>query len=87
VFSFTPPKMAIGDLLKDVQRVPVRIDFDRPEDQGFNTEGLLKPGLSAESEVRVRWLPRVRAPNNLPGSRAQVRTLTALWDLQRSTRR
>jgi membrane fusion protein (multidrug efflux system) len=86
-FSLTPPKTAIGELLKDVQRVPVRIDFDRPEDQSFNTGGLLKPGLSAESEVRVRWLPRVRVPNRLPGYRTQVPTLTALWDLQRSTRR
>jgi membrane fusion protein (multidrug efflux system) len=87
VFSFTPPKVEIGGLLKDLQRVPVRIDFDRPEDRSFNTGGLLKPGLSAESEVTVRWLPRVRAPNRLPGGRAQAPTLMALWDLQRSTRR
>jgi membrane fusion protein, multidrug efflux system len=87
VFSLTPPKKAIGDLLKDVRRVPVRIDFDRPEDQGFNSEGLLVPGLSAESEVRVRWLRRVRVPNRPPGGPAQAPTLMAWWDLQRSTRR
>jgi hypothetical protein len=36
----------------------VRIDFDRTSDRnlgsGFNAEGLLKPGLSVEPEVRVR---------------------------------
>jgi hypothetical protein len=48
-----------------VPRVPVRIDFDRPEIQGFNTEDLLKPGLSVESKVRVRWLPRTRQPNSV----------------------
>jgi multidrug resistance efflux pump len=44
--------------VKVVQRVPVRIDFDRASDrnpgQDFNAEGLLKPGLSVEPEVRVR---------------------------------
>ena len=37
-----------------VQRVPVRLDFDRLEGQDFNAEGLLKPGLSVEPKVRVR---------------------------------
>jgi membrane fusion protein, multidrug efflux system len=78
VFSFTPPQNAIGNRLKTVQRVPVRIDFDRPEAQDFNAEGLLKPGLSAESQVRVRWLPRVRAPNISPGSGGQVPMARAL---------
>jgi hypothetical protein len=32
----------------------VRLDFDRPAGPDFNAEGLLKPGLSVEPEVRVR---------------------------------
>jgi hypothetical protein len=40
--------------VKVVQGVPVRRDFDRPVGQDFNSEGLLKPGLSVEPEVRVR---------------------------------
>jgi membrane fusion protein, multidrug efflux system len=49
---------ATRNYVKVMQRVPVRIDFDRPQSQTFNAEGLLKPGLSAELAVRVRWLPR-----------------------------
>jgi len=66
VFSVMPPKTSTGNHLRTRERVPVRIDFDRPESQEFNAEGMLKPGLSAESEVRVRWLPRVRAQKQLP---------------------
>lgn len=54
VFSLLPPENATGNYVKVVQRVPVRIDFDRPEEQAFNSEGLLKPGLSVEPDVRVR---------------------------------
>jgi membrane fusion protein, multidrug efflux system len=58
VFSLLPPENATGNYVKVVQRVPVRIDFDRASDgnpgSDFNAEGLLKPGLSVESEVRVR---------------------------------
>ena len=67
-----------GNHVKTSQRVHVRIDFDRPEGQDFNAEGTLKPGLSAESEVRVRWLPRVRAPITSPGSRGRVPPAGAL---------
>jgi membrane fusion protein (multidrug efflux system) len=62
---------AIVNDAKGVPRVPVRIDFDRPEIQGFNTEDLLKPGLSVVPKVRVRWLPRTRQLNSVrvgPGS-------------------
>lgn len=51
---FRPRENATGKYVKVVRRVPVRLDFDRPEGQGFNSEGLLKPGLSVEPEVRVR---------------------------------
>jgi hypothetical protein len=60
-----PLKGAIVNDVKGMPRVPVRIDFDRPEIQGFNTEDLLKPGLSVEPKVRVRWLPRTRPPNSV----------------------
>ncbi|HTC94698.1 MAG TPA: HlyD family secretion protein [Terriglobales bacterium] len=54
IFSLLPPENATGNYVKVVQRVPVRLDFDRPEGEDFNSEGLLKPGLSVEPEVRVR---------------------------------
>ncbi len=54
VFSLLPPENATGNYVKVVQREPVRIDFDRSSTQDFNAEGLLKPGLSVEPDVRVR---------------------------------
>jgi multidrug resistance efflux pump len=54
VLRLLSPEKATGNYAKVVQRVPVRIDFDRSEGQKFNTEGLLKPGLSVEPKVRVR---------------------------------
>jgi membrane fusion protein (multidrug efflux system) len=54
VFSLLPPENATGNYVKVVQRVPVRIDFDRNSGPDFNAEGLLKPGLSVEPEVKVR---------------------------------
>jgi membrane fusion protein (multidrug efflux system) len=54
VFSLLPPENATGNYVKVVQRVPVRIDFDRDTGQDFNAEGLLKPGLSVLPDVRVR---------------------------------
>src|SRR5580692_2612059 len=62
VFSLLPPENAAGNYVKVVQRVPIRIDFDGASDRTFdrnpgsefNAEGLLKPGLSVEPEVRVR---------------------------------
>jgi membrane fusion protein, multidrug efflux system len=54
VFSLLPPENATGNYVKVVQRVPVRIDFDRVAGQEFNVDGLLKPGLSVEPDVTVR---------------------------------
>src|SRR6202522_2122661 len=54
VFSLLPPENATGNYVKVVQRVPVRIDFDRSAGSDFNAEALLKPGLSVEPDVRVR---------------------------------
>jgi membrane fusion protein (multidrug efflux system) len=63
------PSNAVGNH-GDGQQVPVRIDFDRPQDQDFNAAGLLKPGLSVEPAVRVRWLRRTPSPSDgMPGSR------------------
>ena len=78
VFSLTPPRTAIGNRLRALQRVSIRIDFHRPEAQDFNAEGRLKPGLSAKSEVRVRWLPRVRESNTSAGSCGRVPPAGAL---------
>jgi membrane fusion protein (multidrug efflux system) len=78
VFSVTPPKTSTGNHRSTAQRIPVRIDFERPEGQDFNTEGMLKPGLSAESEVRVRWVPRVPATGRLPAGRGPTSGPTAL---------
>jgi membrane fusion protein (multidrug efflux system) len=65
VFRAMPLKGASVSGGKGMPRVPVRIDFDRPETEGFNTEDLLKPGLSVEPRVRVRWPPRTRQPNSV----------------------
>jgi membrane fusion protein (multidrug efflux system) len=54
VFSLLPPENATGNYVKVVQRIPVRIDFDRSPRQVFNADGLLEPGLSIEPKVRVR---------------------------------
>src|ERR1700678_2427249 len=54
VFSLLPPENATGNYVKVVQRVPVRLDFDRSAGSDFNAEALLKPGLSVEPDVRVR---------------------------------
>ena len=54
VFSLLPPENATGNYVKVVQRVPVRIDFDRSPGQDFNSDGLLKSGLSVEPEAQVR---------------------------------
>jgi membrane fusion protein (multidrug efflux system) len=54
VFSLLPPENATGNYVKVVQRLPVRIDFDRTAGQDFNADGMLKPGLSVVPDVRVR---------------------------------
>ncbi len=39
---------------KVVQWIPVRIDFDGNDKPEFNKDGLLRPGMSIEPDVRVR---------------------------------
>jgi len=54
IFSLLPPENATGNYVKVVQRVPVRIDFDRDQNGSFNADGLLRPGMSVEASARVR---------------------------------
>ncbi len=49
-FSLLPPENATGNFVKVVQRVPVRIVFDK--NQGV--EQLLRPGMSVTATVRTR---------------------------------
>jgi membrane fusion protein (multidrug efflux system) len=51
MLSLFPPENATGNYVKVVQRVPVRIDFTRPEE---NKDHFLRPGLSVEPTVRVK---------------------------------
>jgi membrane fusion protein (multidrug efflux system) len=48
-FSLLPPENAVGNYVKVVQRVPVKIIFDDPLEAGH----VLGPGLSAEPSVQV----------------------------------
>lgn len=52
-YSLLPPENATGNYVKVVQRIPVRIDFDGNDKPDFNKEGLLRPGMSVEPDVRV----------------------------------
>jgi membrane fusion protein (multidrug efflux system) len=51
MLSLFPPENATGNYVKVVQRVPVRIDFTKPEE---DKEHILRPGLSVEPTVRVK---------------------------------
>lgn len=51
VLSLFPPENATGNYVKVVQRVPVRIDLTKPEQ---NSDHLLRPGLSVEPKVTVK---------------------------------
>jgi len=50
-FSLLPPENATGNFVKVVQRIPVKIVFDRPEELA---KYLLVPGMSAVPEVNVK---------------------------------
>jgi membrane fusion protein (multidrug efflux system) len=49
-FSLLPPENATGNYVKVVQRVPVKIVFDEPQDARY----LLAPGMSVVPEVKVK---------------------------------
>jgi membrane fusion protein (multidrug efflux system) len=48
-FSLLPPENAVGNFVKVVQRVPVKILFDEPPDSGMS----LGPGMSVIPAVRI----------------------------------
>jgi membrane fusion protein (multidrug efflux system) len=50
LFSLLPPENASGNFVKVVQRLPVRIRFNRDQDP----QHFLRPGMSVEPKVRVR---------------------------------
>jgi membrane fusion protein (multidrug efflux system) len=49
-YSLLPPENATGNYVKVVQRIPVKIVFERAQDP----EHLLRPGMSVEPDVKVR---------------------------------
>jgi len=49
-FSLLPPENAVGNYVKVVQRVPVKIIFDEPLDPQMD----IAPGMSVEPEVKVK---------------------------------
>jgi membrane fusion protein, multidrug efflux system len=56
-FSLLPPENAVGNFVKVVQRVPVKIVFDEP----LESEGTVGPGMSARPSVHVKGysIPRI----------------------------
>ena len=49
-FALLPPQNATGNYVKVVQRVPVRILFDRPDPHAY----AIGPGMSVVPTVKVR---------------------------------
>jgi membrane fusion protein (multidrug efflux system) len=49
-YSILPPENATGNYVKVVQRIPVKIVFEKGQDH----QRLLRPGMSVEPDVRVR---------------------------------
>jgi membrane fusion protein (multidrug efflux system) len=49
-YSLLPPENATGNYVKVVQRIPVKIVFEKGQDP----QHLLRPGMSVEPKVRVR---------------------------------
>ena len=56
-YSLLPPENATGNYVKVVQRIPVRIDFDNNDKPDFNQDGLLRPGMSVDPDVKVAVRP------------------------------
>jgi len=62
-FSALPPENATGNYVKVVQRVPVKIVFDRP----LPAELMLGPGMSVVPTVSIRETPKaVETPETVP---------------------
>jgi membrane fusion protein (multidrug efflux system) len=62
-FSILPPENATGNFTKVVQRIPVRIVVDKPQDAA-----LLRPGLSVYVSVDTRTGDK-SAPPAVPGTK------------------
>ena len=56
-YSLLPPENATGNYVKVVQRIPIRIDFDNNDRPDFNSDGLLRPGMSVVPDVNVAVTP------------------------------
>ncbi len=56
-YSLLPPENATGNYVKVVQRIPVRIEFDNNDKPDFNSDGLLRPGMSVTPDVNVSAAP------------------------------
>jgi len=56
-YSLLPPENATGNYVKVVQRIPVRIDFDGSDKPDFNSDALLRPGMSVDPDVKVSVQP------------------------------
>jgi membrane fusion protein (multidrug efflux system) len=54
IFSLLPPENATGNYVKVVQRLPVRLRFNPGQDPDHR----LRPGLSVEPKVDVKWTNR-----------------------------
>ena len=59
-FALLPPENATGNFVKVVQRVPVKIVFDKPEEAAHR----IAPGMSVETEVFVAKEPTWLASSN-----------------------
>ena len=59
-YSLLPPENATGNYVKVVQRIPVRITFDKDDKPDFNYDGLLRPGMSVVPDVNVSALPEAK---------------------------
>jgi membrane fusion protein (multidrug efflux system) len=71
-FSLLPPENATGNFVKVVQRIPVKIVFDRPEELA---KYLLVPGMSVVPEVDVKAdVPASAAAGNV--HKAESRSAT-----------
>lgn len=68
-FSLLPPENATGNYIKVVQRVPVKIDFDRVPDFG---KYLLAPGMSVVPVIDIIAPPQGRA-SSPPAARRSAR--------------
>lgn len=81
-FALLPPDNATGNFTKIVQRVPVKIRFDRTSTQGY--ENLLVPGMSVVVSVDVKDALNVEQ-QNLKDNSAVANSKTAGKQIELST--